>query len=257
MTTLKSPITVIKGWSYDVTTDCYKHISGITVDRTVIDGQGPDILSALDNVIKMSGTTLPPGAKFYDALVDQYIMTDGARIDGQSIRNGSYYIKNPNVNTKSSVGAIGAPLQYPKSMYNAIGQHMSMTPHPYSSQSQSGSFTISNPPDPNNFVITTDKGVVTLNLKTGDITFPLEIGRDEAIRDFWMGFQKYFGSSDVDEVAKLKTKLKETEQAAEEYKKYVYEKTVKGVVDKISKKYANEKFIMTKPADLIKLIEEA
>lgn len=128
---------------------------------------------------------------------------------------------------------------------------MTMTP-----MTTDSTFTIGNPPNPNNIVITTDKGAVTLNLKTGDITFPLEIGRDEAIRDFWMGFQKYFRPSDADEVAKLKTKLKETEQAADEYKKYVHEKTIKGVVDKINKKYANEKFIMTKPSDLIKMIEE-
>jgi hypothetical protein len=196
-----------KEWSYDVMTDCYKHISGVTVDRMNIDGRGGDLEAALDNALM-----------------------------------------------KASVGAIGAPLQYPNSMYNGIGQPMPT--NPIIQSGTSGTFTINNPPNPNNFIITTDKGAVTLNLKTGDITFPLKIGRDEAIRDFWMGFQKYFGSSDVNEVAKLKTKLKETEQAAEEYKKYVYEKTVKGVVDKINKKYANEKFIMVKPADLIKFIEE-
>jgi hypothetical protein len=197
-------------WSYDVMTDCYRHISGVIVDRMDIDNCGGDLEAALNNALKMS-----------------------------------------QMSNMASVGAIGAPLQYPNSMYNGIGQM------PTNPMIQSGTFTINNPPNPNNFIITTDKGVVTLNLKTGDITFPLEIGRDEAIRDFWMGFQKYFTPSDVDEVAKLKTKLKETEQAAEEYKKYVHEKTIKGVVDKITKKYSNEKFIMTKPADLIKLIEEA
>lgn len=248
MTTLKSPTTIIKGWSYNDMTDCYEHISGIIVDRTVIDGQGPDIVSALDKVIKMSGTTLPPGAKFYDALVDQYIMTDGARIDGRSIRNGSYYIKNPNVNTKSSVGAIGAPLQYPNSMYNGIGRHMPTNP-----MTTDNTFTISNPPNPNNFVITTDKGVVTLNLKTGDITFPLEIGRDEAIRDFWMGFQLHFGAK---QDSKFKARIEELEYECVKLQTDAYSNAKQKILSKITKKYANEKFIMTKPADLIKLIEE-
>lgn len=192
-------------WSYDVMTDCYRHISGVIVDRMDIDNCGGDLEAALDNALKMS--------------------------------------------QMSSVGAIGAPLQYPNSMYNGIGQSVPTNP-----MIQSGTFTINNPPNPNNFIITTDKGVVTLNLKTGDITFPLEIGRDEAIRDFWNGFQLYFGANQDN---KFQTRIKELEDECFKLKNDAESKAKQKVLSKINKKYANEKFIMTKPADLIKMIEEA
>jgi|688.fasta_scaffold351595_3 hypothetical protein len=194
-------------WSYDVMTDCYRHISGVIVDRMDIDNCGGDLEAALNNALKMS-----------------------------------------QMSNMASVGAIGAPLQYPNSMYNGIGQM------PTNPMIQSGTFTINNPPNANNFVITTDKGVITLNLKTGDITFPLEIGRDEAIRDFWNGFQLYFG---VNQDNKFQIRIKELEDECFKLKNDAESKAKQKVLDKITKKYSNEKFIMTKPADLIKLIEEA
>ena len=208
MTTLRSVYNPKqREWSYDAMMDCYKHISGITVDRIYIDNCGGDLEAALNNALKMS-----------------------------------------QMSNMASVGAIGAPLQYPNSMYNGIGQM------PTNPMIQSGTFTINNPPNANNFVITTDKGVITLNLKTGDITFPLEIGRDEAIRDFWNGFQLYFG---VNQDNKFQIRIKELEDECFKLKNDAESKAKQKVLDKITKKYSNEKFIMTKPADLIKLIEEA
>jgi hypothetical protein len=208
MTTLKSPKgTIIKEWSYNVMTDCYEHISGITVDRIYIDNCGGDLEAALDNALKMS--------------------------------------QKSNMAPVGVIGAVGPlPPQYPNSL---LGAHM---PYP----SQPSTFTIGNLPNANNFVITTDKGVVTLNLKTGDITFPLELGRDEAIRDFWMGFQLHFGAQ---QDSKFKNRIKELEDECYKLKTDAETKAKQKVLSKINKKYANEKFIMTKPADLIKLIEEA
>jgi hypothetical protein len=210
MTTVKSPLSIIKEWSYDVMTDCYKHISGITVDKTYIDSQGPDTETALNNALKMSQMS--------------------------------------NMASVGSIGAIGAPLQYPNSMYNGIGQM------PTNPMIQSGTFTIGNTPPSHCMVIATDRGSITLNLKTGDITFPLEIGRDEAIRDFWNGFQLYFG---VNQDNKFQIRIKELEDECYKLKHEAESKAKQKVLSKITKKYANEKFIMTKPADLIKMIEEA
>ena len=92
---------------------------------------------------------------------------------------------------------------------------------------------------PKKFTINTKKGDIILDLDNGDITFPIEVGRDEAIQDFWLGFQKHFGKLDKPEPdeATLKDQVKSK------------------IIDKVRKKYASEKFIMIKPDDLIKFLE--
>lgn len=54
----------------------------------------------------------------------------------------------------------------------------------------------------------TSHGKVTLDIKTGELTLPVGMGRQDAIREFWLGFQEHFGTTDVDkykrEIADLK-----------------------------------------------------
>lgn len=116
---------------------------------------------------------------------------------------------------------------------------------------------ISSTPDQlKTYVVSTDKGDISLDLKTGDITFPLELGRDEAIRDFWFGFQKHFPCGNDEHYERsiniLKDELKRQDQSLTKVVKETKEK----LVEKIAKKYGSEKFIMIKPEDLIKFIKD-
>lgn len=122
------------------------------------------------------------------------------------------------------------------------------------------SYTFANPPT-NVIQIETKVGRVGINIETGDITIPPGIGRDEAIREFWFGFQKHFVPSNKakyeQEIDRLKHHI---EVMKDEYEKRFACHKKDGaalVAEKIRKKYNGEKFIMVKPEDLIKFIEEA
>lgn len=108
--------------------------------------------------------------------------------------------------------------------------------------------------------VMTPQGQIKINLDTGDLTIPPGIGREEAIRDFWLGFQENFRGVDKtkyeNEIASLKKDIEYITQKAEEYQNEVLDTAKKSVVKKITEKYGNEKFIMVKPADLIRMIEE-
>lgn len=102
-------------------------------------------------------------------------------------------------------------------------------------------------------------GTVTINLDTGELKMPPNIGRDAAIRDFWLGFQEYYQPTNKaqyeSKIKKLEAEIKEQHDKADEYAKYVLKEANKKVAAKISAKYSGEKFIMVKPDDLIKFIE--
>jgi hypothetical protein len=123
-----------------------------------------------------------------------------------------------------------------------------------------GGLTI-NPPGHSEMAIMTPHGKVKINLDTGVLTIPHGIGREEAIRDFWLGFQENFRGAEKtkyeNEIAYLKKDIEHITQKAEEYKKEVNKIVKDTIVKKVSEKYGNEKFIMIKPADLIKMIEGA
>ena len=87
------------------------------------------------------------------------------------------------------------------------------------------------------------------------------MGRDDAIREFWLGFQKHFQPSSN---AKYETEIEGLKRDYVRLETYYKEKLVniekdaaKHIGEKLRKKYGNEKFIMVKPEDLIKFIEEA
>lgn len=108
--------------------------------------------------------------------------------------------------------------------------------------------------------VMTSHGQVKINLDTGVLTIPHGIGREEAIRDFWLGFQENFRGAErvkyEDEIAYLKKQVEDAKYKAEEYGRYVNKQAGKIVAEKIAKKYNGEKFIMVKPEDLIRFIEE-
>jgi hypothetical protein len=119
-------------------------------------------------------------------------------------------------------------------------------------------FTITKPAS-SEMAVMTPHGKVKINLDTGVLTIPHGIGREEAIRDFWLGFQENFRGAErvkyETEIDSLKRDISHITQKAEEYKKEVNKIVKDTIVKKVSEKYGNEKFIMMKPADLIKFIE--
>jgi hypothetical protein len=132
----------------------------------------------------------------------------------------------------------------------------------------SGSPTTTTP----NLTITTSKGKITANLETGDLTLPHGVGKDEGLREFWLGFQEHFkptvtlnppSSPDISkleqEINNLKAALDSVNYAKMEAEKQSIEAkkiAANHIADKVRKKYNKEKFIMVKPEDLIKFIED-
>ena len=55
-----------------------------------------------------------------------------------------------------------------------------------------GSWAVAQPTTRSVIEIETKVGRVGVNIETGDITIPQGIGRDVAIREFWLGFQEHF-----------------------------------------------------------------
>jgi hypothetical protein len=109
--------------------------------------------------------------------------------------------------------------------------------------------------------IETKVGRIGINTETGDITIPPGIGRDEAIREFWFGFQKVFKPLNKNkyeiEIEGLKRDYARLETYYKDKLVNLGKDAAKPIVEKIRKKYNGEKFIMVKPEDLIKFIEEA
>jgi hypothetical protein len=100
-------------------------------------------------------------------------------------------------------------------------------------------------------------GDITINLDTGELTMPPKVGRDDAIRDFWLGFQEYYQPTNKAEYEK---KINHLEYDVTEYKrlwKEAEKNSNKKVADKVRTKYNGQKLIMVKPEDLAKFIEES
>lgn len=102
-------------------------------------------------------------------------------------------------------------------------------------------------------------GTITINLDTGELKMPPNVGRDAAIRDFWLGFQENFQPTNKAEyendIRELKKEVARLQVANLHTEKDADKKASKKVSEKILAKYGGEKFIMVKPDDLIKFIE--
>ncbi len=128
-------------------------------------------------------------------------------------------------------------------------------------QITNGSFAIASPTHNKTLAVETQHGRVTVNYDTGELTLPAGIGRAEGIREFWLGFQENFKSTNTEkyekEIMSLKRELATTKNSAVLMKEESEKVASKRVADKVKAKYGNEKFIMVKPDDLIKFIEGA
>lgn len=194
------------------------------------------------------GSTTPPGWHYNYAL-DEYEGPNGERVSGAEAAQyggvlhalvGSKMVHNVGVGA-APIGANGPAGPF---VSGSIGQAMA---------------SIQNT-QPANLTLKTDKGDVVLNLKTADIQIPPGIGRDEAIRDFWLAFQKYFKPADVanyeNTIDNLRRSLANAKAQAALTQKEDAKEGAKRVVEKFKKKYGHEKLIMVKPDDLARFLEE-
>ncbi len=153
--------------------------------------------------------------------------------------------------TTGVVGAVGAPYN-PSIVYNGSQDD-------YVSSGGAITATIQNNQS-KNITIQTSLGDIAINLNTGYMSIPPGVGRADAIREFWLGFQKNFQplekKSYEDKILTLERELAMAKTSATLMRAENQKEASKRVAEKVAKKYANEKFIMVKPADLIKFIEE-
>lgn len=177
-------------------------------------------------------------------LMDEEVEDANATVisNGGRIPSGSYITPIPYPH-----GAVGAP--DPNSNKPFSFDINGIYPHGVTTER----FTIASP-GPSEFAINTSHGQVKINLDTGDLTFPPGIGRDVAVREFWLGFHEHFKTIDK---KKYEQQIAEISRKADEYRNHANDVVKKSILKKITEKYGNEKFIMMKPSDLIKLIEEA
>lgn len=205
----------------------------------------------------------------WDAASDSWIHDDGTRMSHFTPTGQAAIVSGGRLMGPTTSNVIG-PLPYPHGITGAPGSivppgsngDLSFTldkvkPIP---DVLTGGLTL-NPLVHSEIAIMTSHGQVKINLDTGVLTIPHGIGREEAIRDFWLGFQENFRGAEKtkyeNEIASLKKDIEHITQKAEEYKNEVSGVAKKSILKKITEKYGNEKFIMIKPADLIKMIEGA
>ena len=192
-------------------------------------------INQMRNAINPAATTVPPGW-MYDAAMDGYVNDQGLRVD-------SFEIMNHGGITKAIIAIHGA-----QALMVATG-HVSQAAHPFASMgpmpiTSAGSLSISDVKPTNVISIETKLGKVGINIETGDITIPPGIGRDEAIREFWFGFQKVFNPFDK---AKYEVEIKKLKDDIQDMKGYygkaleaAEKKSCSIVAEKIRKKYGNE-----------------
>jgi hypothetical protein len=205
-------------------------ITGVTVNpSTTISAAG-------------TGTSIPNGWTF-DAANQRYLCVDGSIVTQHDImRHGSFM--NVLIARASGVGAVIAggvqsavgQTSSPTTISNGTGQYVHPVFHPG-----------------NKMGFDTAHGRVTIDIDTGDLTLPAGMSRVEGIREFWLGFQKYFKSGDI---AKYENEIKVLKEREEKLKKDAEHGLSKKVADKIRTKYNGQKLIMVKPEDLAKFIED-
>ena len=208
------------------------------------------------NALNPAASTVPPGWH-YDAAMDQYVNDQGLRVDAlEAARHGNLIKAIINIHGPQALQmATGHISQAAVHNGGFVAQTIDNL-----TVSDNKTYSFANPPT-SVIQIKTNVGTVGVNLETGDITIPPGIGRDEAIREFWLGFQKHFNPF---EKAKYEVEINGLKRDYERLETYYKAKFVeiekdsaKFIVEKVRKKYGSEKFIMVKPEDLIKFIEGA
>lgn len=120
----------------------------------------------------------------------------------------------------------------------------------YYSDNTSG-LSVGNPNPTNIFEVRTSSGeIIKAYMETGIVEFPPGLDRSTALYEFWQGFAQVYKGNNTElslakqETAFLRQRVKDAHKDAK-----------KNIVEKIQKKYGNEKFIMIKPDDLINFIK--
>lgn len=109
------------------------------------------------------------------------------------------------------------------------------------------------------FQVKTNYGVIVANLNTGELTLPAGVARDAALKEFWMGFLEHYNAGSTDQSKKIRTlelKVAAFERGEHIAKEAIKANTKSDIIKKFNTKYGNEKLIMLKPSDLVKMIEE-
>lgn len=212
------------GWNYDARTDQYVDSIGRYVSKQDVDTYG----GIIQAILSIHGPMAIQSVQGATSGSNQMVSAPGA--------NGPAGPFSASISSAANVGSL--------SVVNAQAQ-------PYA---------FHNPPT-SVIAIETKLGRISVDIETGDITVPVGVGRDDAIREFWFGFQKHFVPSNKakyeEEIKFLKRDLASTKASAVLMKEEGQKNANKRVAEKVRQKYGNEKFIMLKPDDLIRFIEEA
>lgn len=215
------------GWNYDAMTDSYVNAQGLKVNRI--------------DIIQHGGIVNAIRAIHSPQAIANAINNSGPGYGGGKVTNRPYS------------GATGSPNQMatPPGANGATG-------NPFAAASShivpNGSWTDIH--SKSKMRVTTKRGSVTADLETGELTFPPEVGKDQALREFWLAFQEHFQPTNKEKYEKEIFDLKHEKDMLAELLKQEKKAAANLVVEKVRKKYGNEKFIMVKPDDLIKFIEE-
>jgi len=188
----------------------------------------------------------------WDAASDAWIHDDGTRMSHFTPTGQAAIVSGGRLMGPTTSNVTG-PIPYPHSQASIGPTGALGTGKLGPLEGPTGGLTI-NPPVHSEMAVMTPHGKVKINLDTGDLTFPPGIGRDVAVREFWLGFHEHFKTIDK---KKYEQQIAEISRKADEYKNYANDVVKKSILKKIAEKYGNEKFIMIKPADLIKMIEGA
>jgi len=105
------------------------------------------------------------------------------------------------------------------------------------------------------FEVNTPSGRIRANMATGVVEFPPGMSHSAALYEFWHGFAQVYKPVNI-ELDYAKQEIAMLKQKTKEYENYAVKEITEKIAEKIQKKYGNEKFIMTKPDDLIKFIKD-
>lgn len=227
------------GWHYDANLDTYKKVDGNNVESISAEavrqyGGIPQALAAASMGNQIGATVKPAKGDLRwnnGGFQEQY--------DGH------------NWNRVAPTGPVGSPTGGLSYSDNAIGANGAAGPYSMASGFKPAS----------TITMQGKLGDVTINLDTGELTMPPGVGRDAAIRDFWLGFQEHFQPTHKVKyeatIRQLEQELAQTKNTATLLREADTKAAHKRVAEKVAKKYAGEKFIMIKPEDLVKFIQEA
>jgi hypothetical protein len=111
----------------------------------------------------------------------------------------------------------------------------------------------------NKFEVHSTHGRFIIDLETGDLTMPAGVAKHDGLRQFWLAFQENFKGTYNKEyeqqIIKLKNEVNYFKDKISSINKNAENDIKNKLIDKVRNKYGSEKFIMTKPDELIKLLE--